>query len=144
MQFSLLLTQLVPFWTSRETSTWHWGPQAASHPPQVVPFPRDTLSAANSVELQPTPLNGAKGGLCYKRNYSCRPHLSISLPSELASSLMRRRQTRAIAVWGILNLHWQIWTAIVLLQWMYCMFVCRFFFTNSAWGPLVWIKFYFS
>lgn len=37
-----------------------------------------------------------------------------------------------------------IWTAIVLLQWMYCMFVCRFFFTNSAWGPLVWIKFYFS
>lgn len=47
----IILTQLVPFWTLRETTTWYWGPQAASHPPQVVPFPRDTLSAVNSVEL---------------------------------------------------------------------------------------------
>lgn len=43
-RISHYLTQFVPFWTV----TQYWGPQAASHPPQVVPFPGDTLSIANS------------------------------------------------------------------------------------------------
>lgn len=65
---------------------------------------RHSFSGEQSRRLTKS-LNGSKGGLCYKRNYSYWPHLSISLPSELASSLTRQHQTRAKAVWGILNLH---------------------------------------
>lgn len=58
--------------------------------------------------------------------------LSISLPSELASSFTRQRQTRVKALRGILKSSVTIRTAIVPLQWMYCMFVCGFFFVLTT------------
>lgn len=126
----IILTQLVPFLDFERNDNMILRTAGREPPSSGSAFSQRHSFSGEQCWAPAKSLKGAKGRLCYKRNYSCRPHLSISLPSELASSLMRRRQTRAIAVWGILNLHWQYGLRLYYCsECTVCLFVLSFSLT---------------